>query len=43
MDSGVERVTDANEARAARSRARGVVLKSLALAAILTGLAYALP
>jgi len=43
MDGGVETVADAGERTASRRQARGVVAKSLALAAIATAIVYALP
>lgn len=43
MDAGIERVDDAHARTAARTQARGVVVKALVLATILSGLAYAVP
>jgi hypothetical protein len=43
MDTGVEKVADPQQARAAREQARGVAVKSIALAVVLTALAYWLP
>ena len=43
MGNGLEKVDDASEDRALRRQARSVVVKSLAVAAILTAIVYALP
>lgn len=43
MDTGIEKVVDPEQDRAARAQARVVWAQSIALAAILTALAYWLP